>query len=221
VELSSRLAPARQPTACLQSYMTSRLTLPRSAGHGCMSRLTLVQLTKWAVESRLGDVHTGRRIPAPWEVLRAAGHRHLVNSDLKMYCPADTRLGVGVIDLVKRLQWHDSVLLSSFNALSSARGRQIAPNVLIGLLYTPGLRLPLRRGWFSRFIRVDPHHQEHGKVDNGPVCQARNIVRASPLDGEFSRRDETAGRPRRSRHHHRRSRYTMRQVLDGVPLEHD
>lgn len=128
-------------------------------------------------DQRLGDlVVTGStlaelravepKIPLLSQLLDVA-KRHpgtLLNLEIKLY----GRRGRGIErQLVQQVRAHnliDRVLVSSFQPLSLARLRLIAPEVRTGLLFAPNLPRLLRSGGLAGWLHVDALHPHHGQV---------------------------------------------------------
>lgn len=68
----------------------------------------------------------------------------------------------------------DRVLVSSFDPLSLARVRLLAPGLRTGLLTAPDLPRPLASGILARWLHVDALHPEDRQVDATLLAYARN-----------------------------------------------
>lgn len=142
-------------------------------GSGRVADMSLAQLKALDAGSRFAPAFVGERIPTLQEVLEAVGDRLLLNVELKSLSLRDEGLERAVVDLIEQHGLSDNVLLSSFNPLSLRRAKRIAPHILAGLLYAPGLPLPLRRAWFAFLAPHEVRHPEHTMVNARTMAWAR------------------------------------------------
>jgi glycerophosphoryl diester phosphodiesterase len=142
-------------------------------GSGRVIDLTLAQLKQLDAGATFDPSFAGERIPTLEEVLEALGTRLLLNVELKTTSLHDNGLEQAVIAQIERLALDDSVLLSSFNPLSLRRAKWIAPHIPVGLLYGPGLPLPLRRAWLAFLAPHEARHPKHTMVDASYMAWAR------------------------------------------------
>ena len=144
-------------------------------GSGRVASLTLAQLRELDAGSSFAPAFAGEHIPTLEEVLETAGNRLLLNIELKTISLRDDRLERAVIAQIKRHGLDDGnrVLLSSFNPLSLRRAKKIAPHIPAGLLYAPGLSLPLRRAWLAPLVPHEARHPEHTMVHASYMTWAR------------------------------------------------
>jgi glycerophosphoryl diester phosphodiesterase len=142
-------------------------------GSGRVADLTLAQLKELDAGSSFAPAFAGEHIPTLQEVLEAVGGQLLLNIELKTVSPRDHGLERAVIDQVKQHELSDRVLLSSFNPFSLRRAKGIAPHIPTGLLYAPGMPLPLRRAWMASLVPHEARHPEHTMVDGRYMAWAR------------------------------------------------
>jgi glycerophosphoryl diester phosphodiesterase len=142
-------------------------------GSGRVADMSLAQLKELDAGYYFDPTFAHERIPTLEEVLQTAGRRLLLNIELKTVSLRDNGLERTVIAQVKRRGLEKSVLLSSFNPFSLRRAKKIAPRIPVGLLYAPGLPLPLRRAWLAHLAPHEARHPEHTMVDSRYMRWAR------------------------------------------------
>jgi len=142
-------------------------------GSGRVTDKTLAQLKQLDAGSHFDPAFAGERIPTLEEVLEAVGSRLLLNIELKTTSLRDNGLEPTVITQVEQHGLSDSVLFSSFNPFSLRRAKRIAPHIPVGLLYSPGLPLPLRHAWLAPMFPHEARHPEHTMVNTHCMARAR------------------------------------------------
>ncbi len=142
-------------------------------GSGRVAEMTIAQLERLDAGSCFDSAFAGERIPTLEAVLEAMGGRLLLNIELKSTSLRDNGLEQTVIAQVERHGLGASVLFSSFNPFSLRRAKRIAPHIPVGLLYAPGLPLPLRRAWLAPLFPHEARHPEHTMVDAHYMAWAR------------------------------------------------
>jgi glycerophosphoryl diester phosphodiesterase len=142
-------------------------------GTGKVSALTLGQMRQLDVVSAFHPAFAGERIPSLAEVLQAVDERLLLNIELKGLSYRDSGLARAVIGVVSAAAIGDRCLLSSFNPFLLRRAKQLAPEIPVGLLYSPDLPLPLRRVWAGPFVKHEARHPQHTMVDHHYLGWAR------------------------------------------------
>lgn len=142
-------------------------------GSGRVAEKTLAQLKQLDAGSYFDPAFAGERIPTLQEALIAMGSRMLLNIELKDFGLFDTGLERATIALVEQYSLGDRVILSSFNPFSLRRAKRIAPHISAGLLYSPGLPLPLRRAWLAFLFPHEARHPHHAMVDARYLAWAR------------------------------------------------
>jgi glycerophosphoryl diester phosphodiesterase len=144
-------------------------------GSGPVSGMSLAQLRELDAGSSFDPAFAGELIPTLAEVLETFGHRLFLNIELKTTSPRNNGLEQAVIGQIREhgLDRSDRVLLSSFNPFSLRRAWRLAPHLRRGLLYAPGLPLPLRRAWLAPLAPHQARHPEHTMVDARYMAWAR------------------------------------------------
>jgi glycerophosphoryl diester phosphodiesterase len=123
-------------------------------GHGCVSDLTLAEIRQFDAGAKFDGQIGGERVPLLEEVFEAVGRRLLINVELTNYTSTDDGLEAQVIELIKKHNLFDRVLLSSFNSLSLRKVKWMEPRAVCGVLYQP-----LNLAWLWPLIpHLDAHH---------------------------------------------------------------
>jgi glycerophosphoryl diester phosphodiesterase len=136
-------------------------------GQGALKALTMAQIKELDAGVAFAPKYTGERVPSLSEVLDWAGQTMLLNIELKSMSMRGDGLEAKVIALVRQCGLQGRVILSSFNPWSLVRARQTAPEISRGLLYSPGLPLPLRRAWLRPMAGPNALHP-HWTMVNDP-----------------------------------------------------
>jgi glycerophosphoryl diester phosphodiesterase len=142
-------------------------------GSGRVADMTLAALKQLDAGFHFDPAFAGERIPTLEEVLETVGSKLLLNIELKTTSLVDNGLESAVVAQVKRHNLGDSVLCSSFNPLSLRRVKRTAPQIPVGLLYSPDLPLPLRRAWLTPIVPHEARHPKHTMVDARYMTWAR------------------------------------------------
>lgn len=106
-----------------------------SDGKGRVDSMTLAQLKALDAGSYFDAKFAGTRIPTLDEVFEAVGKKLFVNVEIKSITVETDGVEQVVADCIKRHNMGERVIVSSFNPLTLARFRVIAPDVPIGFLY--------------------------------------------------------------------------------------
>ncbi len=134
-------------------------TLDRTTnGHGQVSDTPLAAMRDLDAGRWFKPEFEGEPIPLLEEVFAEFGSKFLINVELKNYKTPRDPLPERVVEMVKRYNLSDTVLLSSFNARNLPRVKSLAPEIRTGLLTLPGvLGLPMRGLLGRRFDADDLH----------------------------------------------------------------
>ena len=100
-----------------------------TGGTGRVGALTLDQLRRFDAGRKFGPPFRGERIPLLSQVFEVLGGRLLVDVEVKA-----AGVEAAVLDLIRKTQMVDSVLISSFDAQVVAHVRDLAPEMPAGLL---------------------------------------------------------------------------------------
>lgn len=105
-------------------------TIDRSTdGMGAVAALTLSQVRRCDAGRKFAPAFAGERVPLLAEVFEAVGSRLLIDVEVKA-AGIEARL----VDLIRRMEMTQSVLISSFAMQVVARIRDLAPEMPAGLL---------------------------------------------------------------------------------------
>lgn len=146
-----------------------------STGRGRVTAHTLAELQALDAGSWFGPEFAGTRIPTLAEVLALLKGRLLVNIELKALDLASNSLGPDVVQLVRRYDMADQVVLSSFNPFALRAAKQAGPEIEAGLLLS--LELPRWTRWeiIRRYSRAEGLHPELAMVDQAYMARARRL----------------------------------------------
>lgn len=142
-------------------------------GNGPVRERSLDELKTLDAGSYFDPVYAGQQIPTLQEVIDVVGHRLLLNIELRTFTWEDNGLTAGVVRIIEDNQLLESTIVSSFNPVALQRVKRLNPWIPIGLLYGPGIPLPLRRPWVRHLLKLDAIHPDHSLVDARYVQWAR------------------------------------------------
>jgi glycerophosphoryl diester phosphodiesterase len=142
-------------------------------GHGPVAAKAMAELQELDAGSWFDPIFAGQQIPTLQQVVDAVGQRLLLNIELKTSSLMDSRLAKAVVHIVEENHLMDRVVLSSFNHLALRKVRQLNPWIPIGLLYSPGMPLPLRRTWLRPLLRPEALHPSHEMLDPKTIRWAK------------------------------------------------
>jgi glycerophosphoryl diester phosphodiesterase len=128
-------------------------------GQGRVTALMLAELQALDAGSHFDPAYAGERVPTLEEVFAALGRSLLYDIELK---PTDRR-GDGivraVVDLVRRMELTDNILLSSFEPYKLYTARRLAPEIPCGVIYGP------LNPFTPLFLPFTPHEALHPQAD--------------------------------------------------------
>ena len=134
-------------------------------GRGRVADMPYHDLKYLDAGSKFGARFSGERIPLLSQVFEAVGRRVLINIELKNLKVRGAGLEQAVIDLIRRHDLIERVILSSFNPLSLMSVKRLAPRLACGLLYSPDEVFFLSRAWLAPFIpHLDARHPRHDQI---------------------------------------------------------
>jgi len=159
-------------------------------GSGRVASKTLKRLRQLDAGSWLGERYSGERIPLLEDVLANFKGRALINIELKNYSHPFDGLTQKVLDLVKRNDMMEQILISSFFPGNITFLQRTEPKIQAALLTTGGVFgrvLASRRFTFLSRQVIHPHksictrpyvaeqHQNNRKVNAWTVNEAEEI----------------------------------------------
>lgn len=146
-----------------------------STGRGRVTAHTLVELRELDAGSWFAPEFAGTRIPTLDEVLTLLKGKLLINIELKALDLASRGLGPDVVQLVRRYDMAEQVVLSSFNPFALRSAKEAGPEIEAGLLLSPELPGWTRWGVIRRYSRADGLHPELVMVDQAYMARARRL----------------------------------------------
>jgi len=151
IELDAKLSADRHVVVIHDSSV--RRTTGRD---GLVSQMSLAALRQLDAGGFFDPHYQGERIPTLEEVFACIGPQILINVELTNYTTPQDGLVDHVIDLIRKMDRVETVLLSSFLMDNLIRARHLMPSVRIGYL-APFLRA-LPRLVTSRRLDYDAFH---------------------------------------------------------------
>jgi glycerophosphoryl diester phosphodiesterase len=134
-------------------------------GQGRVDALTLHEIKQLEAGSKFGTQFAGEPVPLLEEVFEAVSARLLINVELTNYTSRGDGLELRVVDLIRRRNLFERVIVSSFNPLGLRKVKRAEPRVVCGLLYSPDLPIYLRRAWLAFLIpQLDAQHPHYRQV---------------------------------------------------------
>jgi glycerophosphoryl diester phosphodiesterase len=141
-------------------------------GSGRVEDMNLAELKRLDAGAWFDARFAGQQVPTLDEVVDAVGDEMLLNIELKTAAWHDQKLERAVVDFVHARGIGERVILSSFNPLAMWRIRRLDPALATGIIYSPGLPLPLRRAWLRPMVHPAALHPHHSQVDARYVAWA-------------------------------------------------
>lgn len=121
-------------------------------GHGRVADLSYEALRQLDAGGKFGAQFAGERIPLLSQVFEAVGRRVLINIELKGVQIFGSGLEQAVIELVRRHDLMERVILSSFNPITLIKVKAGEPRLACGLLYSPDEPFFLSHAWLAPLI---------------------------------------------------------------------
>ena len=127
-------------------------------GNGNVKSLTLAEIQRLDAGSKFPPFFKPEIIPSLEQVFEIIGRKILINVELTNYSSPKDDLVDKVVGLVKKFNFEDSVLLSSFNLIALIQARKLLEKVPLGLLIYAGLAdVALRSKLVGFGPRLDLH----------------------------------------------------------------
>ena len=141
-------------------------TLDRTTnGSGPVSVIPFFSLRELDAGSWFGPDFADQRIPLLQEVLDLAGQRVKINIEIKSRGRRGDGIEEEIAAMIRARGLGKEVIISSFNPAALLRIKRVAPELPRGLLYSPGLPIPLARAWFRPLVKPDALHP-HSSIVN-------------------------------------------------------
>jgi glycerophosphoryl diester phosphodiesterase len=116
-------------------------------GSGRVAEQSLAQLLELDAGFHFDPQYAGERIPTLEEVFAEVGQQLLINVEMKVMGRSDYGMGEAVAKLVHQFGLEKRIIVSSFNPFALRALNRAAPQLPLGLLYSP-----LPYSWLARFL---------------------------------------------------------------------
>lgn len=138
-------------------------TLERTTdGTGRVDQLTYDEVRCFDAGAKFNATYAGERVPLLDQVIEAVGARLLINVELKSTTVRTTGLESKVVETLRRHNFIERVIVSSFNPLALVRVKRLEPRLACGLLYSPDEPFYLSRAWLAPLIpNLEARHPAH------------------------------------------------------------
>lgn len=144
-----------------------------TSGSGPVSEIDLRTIKTLDAGSHFDFSFKGETVPTLDEALEAIGPELIVNIEMKTVKWQSQGLESAVLNVIRRHNAGQRVIVSSFNPIALRRFRAMAPNIPIGYLYAPEEPIYLRFGWFMLGLPHEARHPHHSLVDARFMAWAR------------------------------------------------
>jgi glycerophosphoryl diester phosphodiesterase len=139
-----------------------------SDGRGRVADMTLAQLKALDAGAWFDPKFAGTRVPTLDEVFEAVGARIYVNVEIKSESLETDGVEQVVADCIARHDMARRVIVSSFNPLSIARFRALAPDVPVAFLDWAGATPEIRQ--MAGHLVYEAYHPEAAMIDAAMVA---------------------------------------------------
>ncbi len=137
----------------------------------------------------LADAGGGQKIPLFEEVLSLARKNSLlVNVELKTGVILYNGIEEAVIDLIKKYDYDENIIISSFNHYSLFKCKEIAPHIKTGALYMSGLYKPWE---YAKTIKADALHPFYFNILNASEDQMKGFLESGLMINPFTVDEES------------------------------
>ena len=140
---------------------------------GRVSDFTLSELKGMDAGSWFGEEFAGETIPTLDETIERVGSRLLLNVELKSAAIRANGLEEKVSNIIQKWDFHERVIVSSFNPFALLRMYSVDPRIDLGLLHAPDLPFYLRHPWAHHLIPFQAMHPEYKMADEAYMRWAR------------------------------------------------
>lgn len=153
-------------------------TLDRTCnGQGPVSAYTWEECRQFDAGGWKGPEFQGERLPTLEEVIALVQGMQpapLLNIELKSKSYRTDGVEAAVYQVLRRANYFERLIVSSFNPFALMRMRQLAPALPRGLLYAPDLPLYLRRAWLRLLAQPQAMHPRHDMIDSSYMAWAKS-----------------------------------------------
>jgi glycerophosphoryl diester phosphodiesterase len=142
-------------------------------GSGPVRARSLAEIQALDAGSYFDASYRGERVPTLDEAFEAIGPDLVVNVELKTESWRPNGLEQSALDVIRRHNTANRVIVSSFNPFALRRFRALAPEIPIGYLYSPDEPFYLRYGWLMLGVPHEARHPQHSMIDAQYMAWAR------------------------------------------------
>lgn len=142
-------------------------------GIGNVDALTAAELARLDAGSHFDAAFAGTPMPTLDEVFDLVDGRCRVNVEIKSNNPTGGNEVEPLVEMIRKRNLFDQVIVSSFNPVSLIKCRWVEPKIDLGLLFYEGLPAHLASAWMSPIIQPQAVHPWYGLVDGAFIMWAR------------------------------------------------
>jgi glycerophosphoryl diester phosphodiesterase len=142
-------------------------------GTGPVGLLTVKELKELDAGSSHSAKYAGEQIPTLEEVFEAIGPDMIVNVELKSVSMVANGLEPAVLDVIRRHNALNRVIISSFNPFALRRFRKLAPDIPMGYLYSADEPMYLRNRWLMIGVSYEALHPHESMIDTAYMATAK------------------------------------------------
>ncbi len=142
-------------------------------GSGPVRAHSLSEIKALDAGSYFDSTFQGERVPTLDEAFETIGPDLVVNVELKIEGWRPNGLEQAALDVIKRHNSAQRVIVSSFNPFALRRFRALAPDIPIGYLYSPDEPFYLRYGWLMFGVPHEARHPQHTMIDAAYMAWAK------------------------------------------------
>lgn len=142
-------------------------------GYGRVKDHDLRALKRLDAGSHYDFQFKGETIPTLDEAFEEIGPDLVVNIELKAMALRSDGIELAVLNVIRRHNAAERVIVSSFNPFALRRFRALAPHIPIGYLYAADQPFYLRYGWFMFGYPHEARHPQHTLIDTHFMAWAK------------------------------------------------
>lgn len=132
-------------------------------GKGKVAQFKLADIRELDAGSHFSQEFKDEKVPLLTEVLESIPGDMIVNIELTNYTTPLDGLAEKTAHLIKRLNFQDRVIFSSFNPFNLWRTRRILPSAEVAVLALPGSAGAINRSWLGRLFApqfINPYYSD-------------------------------------------------------------
>jgi glycerophosphoryl diester phosphodiesterase len=142
-------------------------------GTGLVAELSLTDIKALDAGCKFSPDFIGEQVPTLDEALEVIGPDLQVNVELKSESWRSNGLEQAVLDVIRRQNAKERVIVSSFNPFALRRFRALAPGIPIGYLYSSEEPFYLRERWLMIGLKYEALHPHHSYIDAAYMASAK------------------------------------------------